>query len=186
MFPVEVVMQCHRWTKSKFLALQRPMQGVQTAETTCGKIIKCFAVSGGAQRLAPLEQRFGVHANGGPIQLSFAVNTVPAQRTLGRDDRAASILRWKYFVLPKLASCNCFKCKIKVVDQFDMRPSGVHSQSCYSWSSNASKMAMQDLWASGSSILTECSRRASPTMRVGWIRRMLAVSRSWKHRIQNC
>ena len=59
---------------------------------------------------------------------------------------------------------------------------GLNSSPCFSWSLNASSMAMPRRSDNDSSAVAECCPMASRTTPVGWIRGALAASRSWKQR----
>jgi hypothetical protein len=57
------------------------MNGIEAAQPASGKIVECPAINRGGEGLAPMKQRLGVNAERRFVQLGFAVNVAPLDRT---------------------------------------------------------------------------------------------------------
>src|SRR5579864_2583427 len=81
-------MQGNCWAKSKTPVSQRTMKGIQTAQSSSGKVVESPAVRRGTKRLAPVEQRLGIDTQGCAVEFSLAVEISPPQKAFGCGHRA--------------------------------------------------------------------------------------------------
>src|SRR5215472_2301909 len=76
---IEVKFETSCRSKAEGFIVQGTMDAIQTADTASSQVVQRLSVSGSVQSFTPLEQRFRVHANGGFVELGFAINMPPAQ-----------------------------------------------------------------------------------------------------------